>query len=40
MEALQDHAAQPHELKWKSEYQPLVRDIGVVRYGPTTKGSM
>ncbi|MFF0818159.1 putative quinol monooxygenase [Rhodococcus sp. NPDC003318] len=40
MEAIQDHLAQSHELKWKSEYQPLVRDIGVVRYDPTTKDSV
>lgn len=40
MVALQDHLAEPHELKWKSEYQPLVRDIGVVPLDPTTEGSM
>ena len=39
-EILQRHLAQPHERIWLEKYQPRVAAIEVIRYDPTTRGTM
>lgn len=39
-EILHRHLAQPHEQVWLEKFQPRVKEIDVIRYDPTTRGTM